>query len=113
MEKGNLGNKAEIQGCFHHRKMSGVDVAHWEEQALDSVVHNSCTRQCLKLWTNTVTLILQLNFFPSRLKYMEKSQICDLLSSLLFRNKRVSSCHIAAFLTNINEEMTKLFCFSP
>ena len=48
-----------------------------------------------------------------RLKYLEKSQICDLFSSSLFRNKRVTSCHFPALFTKLNEEMTKLFCFSP
>ena len=56
---------------------------------------------------------LRLNVFPLRLKYLEKSQICDLFSSSLFRNKRVSRCRFAALFTKINEEMTKLFCFSP
>ena len=46
-------------------------------------------------------------FFPLRLKYLEKLRIYDLFSSLLFRNKRVSSCHFAALFTKINEEMTK------
>ena len=41
-----------------------------------------------------------------RLKYLEKSQICDLFSSLLFQNKRVRSCHFAALLF-------LLFCFLP
>ena len=31
-----------------------------------------------------------------RLKNLENLQICDLFSTLLFRNKRVSSCHFAA-----------------
>ena len=39
---------------------------------------------------------LQINVFPLQLIYLEKSQICDLLSTSLYRNKRVSSCHFAA-----------------
>ena len=59
------------------------------------------------------SLKLRLIQFPQGPKYLEKSQICDLFSSSHFQNKRVSSCHSAALFTKINEEMTKLFCFSP
>ena len=64
----------------------------------------------LEIATNTVAFATK--FFPLRLKYLEKSQICDFLSPSLFRNKRVSSCHFAATFAKINKEMTKLFCFS-
>ena len=42
---------------------------------------------------------LRQNFYPLRLKYLEKSQICALFSPLIFRNKRVTSCQFAATLT--------------
>ena len=54
----------------------------------------------LEIATNTVAFATK--FFPLRLKYLEKSQICDLLSSSLFRNKRVSGCHFAATFAKIN-----------
>ena len=55
----------------------------------------------LEIATNTVAFATK--FFPLRLKYLEKSQICDLLSPSLFRNKRVSSCHFAATFAKINK----------
>ena len=55
----------------------------------------------LEIATNTVAFATK--FFPLRLKYLEKSQICDLLSTSLFRNKRVSSCHFAAPFAKINK----------
>ena len=54
----------------------------------------------LEIATNTVAFATK--FFPLQLKYLEKSQICDLLSPSLFRNKRVSSCHFAAAFAKIN-----------
>ena len=57
----------------------------------------------LEIATNTVTFVTK--FFPLRPKYtsMEKSQICNLLSPLLFRNKRVSSCYFADTFAKINK----------
>ena len=56
----------------------------------------------LEIATNTVAFATK--FFPLRLKYLEKSQICDLLSPLFFRNKRVSKrvSHFAATFAKIN-----------
>ena len=58
----------------------------------------------VEIVTNTVAFATK--FFPLLLKYLEKSQICDLLSPLLFRNKRVSSCHFAATFAKINKYCT-------
>ena len=55
----------------------------------------------LEIVTNTVAFATK--FLPSRLEYLEKSQICDLLSPSLFRNKRVSSFHFAATFAKINK----------
>ena len=55
----------------------------------------------LEIATNTVAFATK--FLPLRLKYLEKSQICDLLSTSLFRNKRVSSCHFAATFAKISK----------
>ena len=55
----------------------------------------------LEIATNTVAFATK--FFPLRPKYLEKSQICDLLSPSLFRNKRVSSYHFAAIFAKINQ----------
>ena len=54
----------------------------------------------LEIATNAVALVKI--FFPLLLKYLEKSQICNLFSPLLFRNKRVSSCRFAATFAKIN-----------
>ena len=59
----------------------------------------------LEIVTNTVAFATE--FFPFATK------ISGEVANLVFRNKRVSSCHFAALFTKINEEMTKLFCFSP
>ena len=55
----------------------------------------------LEIATNPVAFAAR--FFPLRLKYLEKSPICDLLSPLLFRNKKVSSFHFAATFAKINK----------
>ena len=60
-----------------------------------------CVLAGLEIATNTVAFATK--FFPLRLKYLEKSQICDLLSPSFFRNKRVSSCHFAATFAKINK----------
>ena len=38
------------------------------------------------------------HFFPLRLKYLEKSQICDFFSSSLFRNKGLAVATLLLFL---------------
>ena len=64
--------------------------------------------------TNTVAFNFATEFFPLQLKYLEKSQICDLLSSSLFlETKGLAVATLLLFLLKINEEMTKLFCFLP
>ena len=63
-----------------------------------------CSTGVLGFQTFKLTLsIYNKKFFPLRLKYLEKSQIYDLLSPSLFRNKRVSSCHLAATFAKINK----------
>ena len=55
----------------------------------------------LEIATNTVAFATK--FLPLRLEYLEKSQICDLLSPSPFRNKRVSSFQFAATFAKINK----------
>ena len=75
--------------------------ATWFKKLFKSVhVHVKCNSG-LEIATNTVAFATK--FFPLRLKYLEKLQICDLLSPSLFRNKRVSSSHFAATFAKINK----------
>ena len=73
------------------------------------------SRSGLEIATNTVAFATEFLPFATKISgevVNLRLIICDLFSSSLFRNERVNSCHFAALFTKINEEMTKLFCFS-
>ena len=101
----------QIWHCWYNNTVSSQNTRLWWGQEVDKRA---------KEWNRVSDIIqgsklrpiqshLRHNFFPLRLKYLEKSQICDIFSTLLFWNRRVSSYHSAATFTEINKEIKLLF----
>ena len=65
----------------------------------------------LEIATKTVAFATE--FFPFATKISGGVANLRLIFIFALSKHRVSSCQFAALFTKINEEMTKLFCFSP